>query len=307
MENDATRGLAPDDRAWGHAFGPGADGVRLHYVRQGHGAAVLLLHGWPGFWYDWRHVIPLLAPYADVIAPDLRGFGASDKPDRPPVEAYAPEVLAADVMALLTHLGLETVTVAAHDIGATVAQVLARTAPKRVRALALFNPPYPGIGRRRFEPAVQAEAWYQHFHQLPLAEQLVGYNRDTVRLYLAHFYDHWVRRKEAVRPREFEAIVDAYAQPGAVRASIAYYRARASARMREATADAADCQVTQPTTVLWGERDPIMRSAFADRLPEFFPDLTLRFLPDVGHFVPFEAPEDAADAIHRALASAASS
>jgi len=305
METGAFLDVMPGDPRWGHAFAPGSEGVRLHYVRQGRGPAVLLLHGWPGFWYDWRRLIPLLAEEADVIAPDFRGFGDSDKPDRPPTEAYTPQVLAADMLALLDHLGLDHVVVVAHDIGATVAQVLARTARARVRALALFNPPYPGIGMRRFDPAVQPEFWYQHFHTLPWSEHIIGYNRDTVRLYLTHWYDHWVGRKAAVRPKEFEAIVDTFARRAAIRSSIAYYRARAGTRMQEATADPQTLQISQPTVVLWGERDPVMQAAWADRLGDYFAQLSLQLLPDVGHFVPFEAPEEGLAAIRAALTAGA--
>jgi len=306
MDTGTAAVALPDDPRWDHNVVPGFGDVRIHYVRRGHGAPILLLHGWPGFWYDWRRVIPALAVDADVIAPDFRGFGASDKPDLPPAEAYTPHVLAADMRALLDHLGIESVVVAGYDIGATIAQTLARTAPTRVRALALFNPPYPGIGPRRFEPAVQAEAWYQHLHALPWADRLIGHDHDTVRLYLAHFYDHWMGRTEALRPEEFTAIVDTYAQPGAVRGSIAYYRARAGARQREANADPDALRIAQPTIVLWGEADPVARSAWADRLPEFFSHLTLPLLPGVGHFVPFEAPADAIGAIRAALAASPS-
>lgn len=222
MDGARTAVSLPDEPRWGHNVAPGSGGVRIHYVRHGNGVPVLLLHGWPGFWYDWRRVIPALAADADVIAPDFRGFGASDKPDLPPADAYTPAVFAADMLALLDHLDLDRVVVAGYDLGATIAQTLARAAPARVRALALFNPPYPGIGLRRFEPAAQAEAWYQHLHALPWSDRLIGHDRETVRLYLAHFYDHWMGRKEALHPEEFEAIVDTYAQPGAVRGSIAY-------------------------------------------------------------------------------------
>jgi pimeloyl-ACP methyl ester carboxylesterase len=303
MDGARTAVSLPDEPRWGHNVAPGSGGVRIHYVRHGNGVPVLLLHGWPGFWYDWRRVIPALAADADVIAPDFRGFGASDKPDLPPADAYTPAVFAADMLALLDHLDLDRVVVAGYDLGATIAQTLARAAPARVRALALFNPPYPGIGLRRFEPAAQAEAWYQHLHALPWSDRLIGHDRETVRLYLAHFYDHWMGRKEALHPEEFEAIVDTYAQPGAVRGSIAYYRARAGARLREATADPTPLRLAQQTVVLWGEADPVAPSAWADRLPEFFPNLTVRLLPGVGHFVPVEAPDDAIGAIRAALAA----
>ena len=76
---------------------------------------------------------------------------------------------------------------------------------------------YPGVGTRRSEPALQAETWYQHFHALPWAHRLIGHDRATVRLYLAHFYQHWLGRPAALHPQEFEAIVDTYARPDAVR------------------------------------------------------------------------------------------
>ena len=294
--------VSPDDVRWGHADGPGDRGLRVHYVRTGDGAPVVLLHGWPGFWYDWRRVLPLLAGGADVVAPDLRGFGRSAWPDGPPEVVSTPRALAADVSALLDHLRLDAAVVVGHDLGATVAQALARAAPARVRALVLCNPPYPGIGLRRFDPSVQPEFWYQHLHALPWAERLIGHDRETVRLYLAHFYDHWAGRKEAVRPREFDWIVDAYARPGAMRASIAYYRARTAERLREATADPPAARIAHPTVVVWGEADPVMRAAWSDRLPEYFADVTLRLLPGVGHFVPIEAPDEVVAAVHEALA-----
>jgi pimeloyl-ACP methyl ester carboxylesterase len=299
---DESWDVLPDDPRWGHAFGPGADGVRIHYVRGGQGPPVLLLHGWPGFWYDWRRVIPRLADAADLIVPDLRGFGDSDKPTGPPTDLYTPAALTADMLALLDHLGLESVVVAAYDIGARVAQTLARQAPARVRALVLCSPAYPGIGMRRYEPGMQPEFWYQHFHSLPLAARLAGYNRDTVELYLRHFYDHWVNRTAAIRPKEFAAIVDTYARPGAFAASIAYYQAMAARRLAEATtSDPAAQQIAQPAYILWGADERVFPLAWADRLADYFPRLTFRPLPGVGHFLPLEAPDAVADAVRAML------
>jgi pimeloyl-ACP methyl ester carboxylesterase len=296
--------VRPEDPRWGHRQGPGIEDVRLHYVRMGSGPPVVLLHGWPGFWYDWRRVLPRIAGEADALAPDLRGFGGSDKPDRPPEEAYTPMALAADIGTLLGHLGLSGVVVVAHDIGATVAQALAMGAPDVVRALVLLNPPYLGIGRRRFEYPIQREHWYQHFHVQPWSDRLVGYNRDTVGIYLSHFYDHWVGRKETVRPAELEAIVDEYVKPEAVRAGFNYYRARWLTRQQEFGAqqpDPAELAIDVPTVVLWGEKDPVIPVDWSDRISEFFPKATLRRLPGVGHFVPFEAPDEVVEAIREVL------
>jgi len=245
-----------------------------------------------------------LSGIADVIAPDFRGFGESDKPDLPPADGYTPEILAEDVVALLDGLGIFRAVVAAYDIGATVAQTLALRHADRVRALALFNPVYPGIGERRFEPSVQREFWYQHFHALAWSDRLIAYDRETVRQYLAYFYDHWCGWKEAIREREFEAIVDTYARPGAVKASIAYYRARAAARQTQRAAPPGDSRIRQPTVIAWGELDPVILAAWSDRLGETFLDHELSLLPGIGHFVPIEAPEQTIETIRRALALA---
>ncbi|BCJ87990.1 alpha/beta hydrolase [Effusibacillus dendaii] len=210
----------------------------MHYVcegsvGEGNGATVLLLHGWPGFSYDWRRIIPELSQSFRVIAPDFRGFGNSDKPNGDPAEFYTPQVLAKDLIALLDHLKIGPVIIVAHDIGSTVAQVMAREYPDRVQSLLLLNPPYPGIGDRRFLPSAQKEFWYQNFHNLPIAEQLVGYNRATVKIYLTYFYNHWTGRKDALREEELEVIIDMYAKPDAFAKSIYYYRARAGARKGE--------------------------------------------------------------------------
>ncbi len=304
MRSDAFVDRRPEDAGWGHASGPGSeDGARLHYVRRGGGeTVVVLLHGWPGFWYDWRRVLPLLAEEFDAIAPDFRGFGGSDRPNLPP-ERFATEgCYAEDVLALLDHLEVGRCIVVGHDIGAVVAQAIARRRPDLISAMALFNPSYPGVGERRHEPSAQREMWYQHLHVLRWSDQLLGHDRATVELYLRHFYDHWVGRKESVRPEEFRAIVDAFARPGAMRSSLAWYRARAAERARRGTAYAGTPEeITCPTAVLWGELDPVFPPEWSDRLPEFFPNMTsLRRLPGVGHFVPFEAPEDALQAIREA-------
>jgi len=208
------------------------------------------------------------------------------------------------VTSLLDHMGIPEAVGVAHDIGATVAQALALGVPERVRAMVLLNPPYLGIGKRRFEYPIQREHWYQHLHVQPWSDRLVGHDRETVRIYLAHFYDHWVGRKETVRPAEFEAIVDEYSKPGNVLGGFNYYRARWLTRQRELTTeepDPAQFAIHVPTAVLWGEEDPVIPVEWADRIPEFFPKSTLRTLPGIGHFVPFEAPDDVVEAIREFL------
>jgi pimeloyl-ACP methyl ester carboxylesterase len=247
-------------------------------------------------------VVPL-AEVVDVMALDFRGFGDSDKPEGDPKELYNADRLAADVLALLDHLGIRRFVVVGHDTGAVIAQVLARTTPERVSALVLFNPPHSAIGDKPQEPASQRESWYHHFHALPWSDQLVGFSRSTTELYLRHFYDHWVGNKDSVRPKEFDAIVDAFARPGALRASFGWYRATYEEETGPSAGVTKD-PILLPTVVRWGERDPVKPAAWAEGIEQTFPDLDFRFVPGAGHFVPFEAPKETVRAIRTALSLA---
>ena len=306
MLNDPFLDLHPDDVAWGHASAQDSDGLPLHYVRQGQGRsgfAVLLLHGWPGFWYDWRRVIPQVARFSSVIAVDLRGFGSSAKPDWSPDPAYSAEKQARNVLALMDQLQLESALLVGYDIGSRVAQTVTQLSPGRVQALVLSAPVYPGYGTRPLEPDSQRERWYQHFHMLAQADQIIGHDQETVRLYLSYFYDHWVGNKEALRPKEFEAIVQVYAQPDAVRGSIAWYRAGGgSGQLARSYPTSQTAPIAQPTIVVWGELDPVLLPAWADQLETYFSHLVrVQMLPGISHFVPFEAPEPLVEAIHALL------
>lgn len=280
-------------------YGKGSDNVTLHYVRKGteHKRTVILLHGWPGYWFDWRYVIPRLSESFNVIAPDFRGFGNSDKPNVPPHEGYTPEHHAKDLISLLNHLNIEKAIFAAHDIGATVAQTIAKAYPEYVEGLVLLNPPYQGIGIRRFDPAIQKEFWYQHLHNLPLAETIIGKSKEAIKQYILHFYEHWTGSKVKATPEDLETIVNMYCQEDFFVKSIAYYRARAAAKTVQSVNQTQPTPIGQKTKVLWGEEDPVMLAAWSDQLENYFSDVSLKKLPRIGHFVPFEAPNEVIEAI----------
>jgi pimeloyl-ACP methyl ester carboxylesterase len=269
------------------------DGFRLAYDRHGSGPPVVLLHGWPGHRGDYSDVAGLLEDDADVVVPDLRGFGESDRHDRPPPEAYSAEAQAASVIALIDELGLEEPVLVGYDVGNRVARAIVRTRP--VRAMVL-SPPLPGIGERILR---SEEFWYQPFHKLELAERLIDGNPDAVRAYLAHFWEHWSAPGWSLAPDRFEEVVALYARPGAFTASIAWYRSGSSG-VATALAETPH-RIAPPTTVLWPEHDPLFPPAWADRLDEFFDAYELHHLAGVGHFVPLEAPQAVAEATVRAL------
>lgn len=279
------------------------DGFELAYDRTGSGDGVVLIHGWPGDHMDYRRVTELLGD-CTVVAPDLRGFGQSDKHAETPADAYSAGAQARSVVGLIDELGLRPAVLAGYDIGSRVAQTIARAFPDRVRAL-VVSPPLPGAGDRVLGPDAQREFWYQAFHQLRLVEEIIDGRVEAVRAYLEHFWSHWSGPSLVPRADDLDRLAALYGAPGAFTASIGWYRAGAGtvARSLEEVPPERDERILVPTTVLWPELDPLFPPAWADRLDEFFANATLIPLPGVGHFVPLEAPDELAAAIRAALAA----
>jgi pimeloyl-ACP methyl ester carboxylesterase len=280
------------------------DGFSLAYDRSGAGDPVVLLHGWPGDRTDYQALVPVLEGDAEVVALDLRGFGASDKHPAPPAEAYSAPAQARSVLGLVDELGLTDPVLAGYDIGSRIAQAAARAAPGRVRAL-VISPPLPGGGRRVLEPEAQREFWYQPFHNLGLVEELLDGRPEAVRPYLRHFWSHWSGPSFEPDDRRLDHLAEVYSPPGAMTASVAWYRAGSGmvAMSLAERAPAPADRMAVPTTILWPEHDPLFPRAWSDRLGEFFGDVRVRHLDGVGHFTPVEAPEAFAAAIRDALAS----
>ena len=279
------------------------DGFRLAYDRTGQGPAVLLLHGWPGDRTDYREVVPLVAASTEVIVPDLRGFGESDKHEADPAAQYNAAAQARSVAGLIEELGLRRPVIAGYDVGSRVAQAIARERPELVRAL-VIAPPLPGIGERILDPQAQREFWYQSFHNLGLSLELIDGKPDAVRSYLRHFWSHWSGPGYEPAGDDLDPLVSVYRAPGAFAASIAWYRAGAgavAASLAERVPEP-DQRIAVPTTVLWPSHDPLFPRAWSDRIDEFFAAATLTLVDDVGHFTPLECP----DKFARAVSAAAS-
>ena len=147
----------------------------LHVVTAGKGVPLLFIHGWPEFWLTWQPVMERLADQFMVVAPDLRGFGDSDRPDGD----FGPPDHARDMVALMDAMNIQTFGVIGHDVGGAVIQVLARLAPKRLEGLFLFNFVYPGIGGRMGTPDRLKEIWYQSFNQMEMAPAIIGASRES--------------------------------------------------------------------------------------------------------------------------------
>jgi pimeloyl-ACP methyl ester carboxylesterase len=293
---------APDERPEMQYSAP-TDRFRLAYDRSGSGPSVVLLHGWPGDHTDWDQLVPKLTDIADVLAPDLRGFGQSDKYEADPEEIYSAHGQARAVAALMDELGLKDAVVAGYDVGGAVSQTIAAMRPDLVKAL-VVSPHLPGAGKRVLELGPVREFWYTSFHQLDLARQLIDGNGDAVRAYLRHFWSHWSGPNYILDEKRIDHLVEVYSVPGAFIASINWYRTSSS---NPVTAFATESKpspaqrLATPTTVLWEDQDPIFPFEWSDQLDAFFKDYTLERLSGVGHFTPLEATDRFANAIKQQL------
>lgn len=261
--------------------------LRLHYLRQGSGPPLILLHGWPEWSGVWRRNLPVLAETFDVIAPDLRNFGDSRGTEARDVAHYV-----ADLEALADGLGLEKFGIVCHDIGGFLAQDYARRHPERLAGLFFFDCPHFGIGPRWVQGQQVREIWYQSFHQLPLALELVGASRESCRAYFRHFLTHWAGKPGAFDGSAQEDWVDNFLKPGNLAGGFRWYACANDRRLKAMAAGGeAAPMIEVPAYSLWGAADPILRAEWQDTLTDVFTDITLEQAPGAGHFVAWESPD----------------
>jgi pimeloyl-ACP methyl ester carboxylesterase len=260
--------------------------VRLHYVEAGEGPLVVLLHGFPEFWYGWRAQIPALAAAGfRVVAPDMRGYNLSSRPRG--VAAYDMGRLTNDVRELIGERSAERAMLAGHDWGAAVAWATAFTHPDVVERLAILNVPHPRRLLAGLRTARQLRrSWYMFFFQLPaLPERLVSHNR------WQGFRDNFERdaRSGAFTAADIERYVEAWSRPGADTAMINYYRA--AFRRSPQRAAAGIRPIAAPTLVIWGERDRHLGAELAEPEHRDVPRLDRVERLDASHWVQHDEPE----------------
>ena len=274
-----------------------ADGVSLHVVEAGpaDGPLVVLLHGFPEFWYGWRHQIgPLAEAGYRVLVPDQRGYNTSDKPKR--VVDYRIERLAGDVLALIDDVGRDRATVVGHDWGAAVAWWLGSHHPERLDRLGILNVPHPFVMRRHLltNPRQILRSWYILFFQIPwLAESLLrrGDGRLAARMLRA------TSRPGTFPDHALERYREAWARPEALRSMVNWYRAA----IRGAARPFGSRRVPVETLVLWGARDAALGFEMVAPSMELCDRGHLVGFENAGHWVQHEEAESVTDLLKRFL------
>ena len=258
--------------------------VRLHYVEEGDGPLVVLLHGFPDFWYSWRHQIPALAESGyRVVAPDMRGYNLSDKPRG--IGNYTLDRLATDVVELIVSLGQQTARVVGHDWGGVVAWATAGWHPDVVERLVVVNAPHPDDYSRGLKnPKQLAKSWYTGFFQVPGSPALLrARNFAALRSALTSSSNEGTFTEDDVA-----RYIEAWSEPRTIESQLAYYRAGA----RRLTGNPGPIPtVTTPTLIVWGERDSALESFFATPPDDVAEDVTVKMLPDATHWAHMDEPD----------------
>jgi len=259
--------------------------VRLHVAEAGSGPLVILLHGFPEFWYAWRRVLPALAREGfHVVAPDMRGYGRSDKPAG--VAPYGTRHLAADVAGLVRALGEPRASVVGHDWGAGVAWCFAMAHPELLERIVVLNGPHPArLLRDGFRsPRQIARSWYMFTFQLPVIPERIM-SRDNFGGILDAIQKE-MRGPNALGAEDVERYREAYAEPGALTAMINYYRA-AIRRIDQVETRRIDA----PALVLWGDEERYIGREFSDPGKDLVPDVRIHHVPGATHWIHHERPE----------------
>jgi pimeloyl-ACP methyl ester carboxylesterase len=265
--------------------------VKLHYVESGDGPLVVLLHGFPEFWYGWRKQIePLAAAGFRVVAPDMRGYNLSSRPED--VKAYDIEILAADIQGFIQKMGAEAASIVGHDWGGSVAWQTAMSHPEVVDRLAILNAAHPRkLSQGLHHPSQLRKSWYFFFFALPDLPEAVVHANDW------HFFRHFLGdARPAFTPEEIERYIEAWSQPGAARGMINYYRS--SVRTPPKKAEAEIHPIKAPTLVIWGQKDGYLGEELAEPERDDVPNLDrVERIPDASHWV----HHDASDRVNRLL------
>lgn len=267
------------------------NGIRLHYAESGGGDdLVILLHGFPEFWYSWRKQLIALSERFHVVAPDLRGYNLSDKPSR--VADYRIDTMVGDVIGLIDHFEAKQAAIVGHDWGAGIAWAVARKHPERVSKLAVLQVPLLAVWRANLSFKQLMRSWYMFFFQIPrLPEWLIA--RQNYRAIERTFTDNVVR-KNSFTPEDVERYKEAARQPGALTGAINYYRANLSDRLRKQPAGQQPRPgIRVPTLFIFAEQDfAIIPETVRGQEKYIDADYRELRIPGSGHWVQNEAPEE---------------
>ncbi|MEM7590732.1 MAG: alpha/beta hydrolase [Cyanobacteria bacterium P01_A01_bin.83] len=269
---------------WEHKFIE-TNGIKLHYVDQGTGKLMLMLHGFPEFWYSWRYQIEEFAQDYHTVAIDLRGYNDSDKPEG--VEAYQMSEFIEDVKGVIEGLGYQDCILVAHDWGGAIAWNFAYAYPEMVEQLIVLNIPHPAKFAAGLKtPQQLLKSWYIFAFQIPwLPEWLLQLNDYQA---IKEAFSGMAIDKTAFSDGDLNAYRDAAAKPGALTAMINYYRGIFSKLFEGGQQQWSVLEV--PTLTIWGENDTAFGKELTYGTDAYVRDWQIKYIPSCSHWVQQEQP-----------------
>ena len=289
------------------------NGVRLHYVKAGKGPLIIFLHGFPEFWYEWKHQLEDFGKDHLAVAPDMRGYNLSAKPSE--VDQYQMKYLVEDVRALADHLGHKKFVLVGHDWGGAVAWSFAISHPEYLEKLVIVNAPHPGVFMRelRDNPAQQKASQYMLMFRGEKAEETLSANNYAM---LVGAVLGSGLKSGAFTEDDKKAYIEAWSKPGALTGGLNYYRAarvgppppnapaEGTSSSGNFAVDPERLMVQVPTLVIWGEKDTALLTGNLEGLDKFVPKLTIKRIPDGSHWVIHENPAEVDSYIREFIAAA---
>lgn len=273
-------------------------GVKIHYAKAGEGEKlVVLLHGFPEFWYSWRHQLAALSDEYTVVAPDLRGFNLSDKPKN--VSDYDVEKSVDDVIGLIHHFGRRQAAVIGHDWGAVIAWKLAQNHPEYLWKVGALQVPPMSVWRKNQSFKQFLASWYMFFFQLPVLPELLLKFNDYAAL------ENGLRSStvedDVFDDADIAEYKKAWSEPFALTAMLNYYRANFFKRFLIKTENEAKIKV--PTIFIYGEQDQAVLPESVKGIKEMIDAPYEEFhIPSSGHWVQQESAETVTEILREFLA-----
>ncbi|AFY41319.1 alpha/beta fold hydrolase [Nostoc sp. PCC 7107] len=269
--------------SWEHKYIT-TNGVKLHYVTQGTGPLMLMLHGFPEFWYSWRHQIPEFAENFQVVALDLRGYNDSEKPQEQ--SAYIMDEFIKDVEGVIKGLGHEKCVLLGHDWGGAIAWCFAYAHPEMLEKLIILNLPHPAkFAQGLSTPQQLMRSWYMFLFQLPVIPEFLLQAFDYQPI--AQAIQGTAVNKNAFTASDLEAYKKAAAKSGALTAMLNYYRNIFSHFLPNKNWGILDV----PTLLIWGENDTALGKELTYGTDVYVSNLQIQYIPNCGHWVQQEEPQ----------------
>jgi epoxide hydrolase 4 len=260
------------------------NGIKLHYVTQGEGPLMLMLHGFPEFWYSWRHQIPEFAKNFKVVALDLRGYNDSDKPKEQ--SAYIMDEFIKDIQGIIKGLGYQKCVLVGHDWGGAIAWCFAYAHPEMLERLIILNMPHPAKFTQGLRtPQQMLRSTYAFFFQLPWLPEFLIQSSDYQAIETA--FKGMAINKSVFTKADIDAYKDAAAKRGALTAMLNYYRNVSEHKMFKENWDI----LQVPTLMIWGEKDTALGKELTYGTEAYVKDFQIKYIPNCSHWIQQEQPE----------------